>query len=235
MKIDKMDIINAAKQNEPLDNPAIQFQENSSIIISGSSKSGKTYWINTFLKHLDQMFEGQPPVEVLYFYLHHQPLYDEMKKNLGDRIIFKEGMPKLDDILDFAKDDNHRLIVLDDVMHLIVDDANISLLFTQLVHHKKLSCLIVYQNLFTSGRYARTISLNASYLVLFNNIRDKSQVSVLGRQIFPGKSRAFMDAYCDAVGEPYSYLVIDMTPTTPDQYRLRNKIFPNELMMKFEI
>ena len=135
------------KSVEGRNSPLIKFQENSSIIVTGSSKSGKTYWINRFLQNLDQMFSGAAPQEVLYFYLHDQPLYAEMKKKLGDRIMFKEGIPTIQDIMEFAHDDHHRLLVLDDVMHLIVNNKDIALLCTNLVHHKNISCLIVYQNL----------------------------------------------------------------------------------------
>ena len=74
------------ENNNDISQPLIPFEENSSIIVTGSSKSGKTYWINKFLKNIDQMFEGRPPEEVLYFYLHDRPLYSEMKENLKDRI-----------------------------------------------------------------------------------------------------------------------------------------------------
>ena len=216
--------------------PLIQFQENSSIIVTGSSKSGKTYWINKFLQQLDQMFAGTAPSEVLYYFLHDQPLYAEMRENLKDRITFREGVPSLNDIMEFAKDDQHRLIIFFDVMHLIVDNKDISLLFTNLVHHKKMSCMIVYQNLFSAGKYARTISVNADYLVVFKNVRDKSQIAYLGRQLYPGKqAKMFMAAYMDAVKSPHSYLVIDMTVTTNDMYRLRSHIFPGEQMIIYQI
>ena len=215
--------------------PLIPFDENSSIIVTGSSKSGKTYWIIKFLRNRALMFSGTGPSEVLYYYAQDQPLYAEMKKDLRDEITFREGIPTLNDILEFAKDEQHRLIVLDDVMHLIVDNKDISLLFTQLVHHKKLSCIIVYQNLFNTGKFARTISLNASYLVLFKNVRDKAQVAYLGRQLYPGKSKIFLEAYSEAVKLPHSYLVIDTTAKTNDMYRLRSHIFPGEQMIIFQV
>ena len=216
------------------DAPLIKFQENSSIVVTGSSKSGKTYWINKFLKNIDDMFSGEPPAEVLYFYLHDQPLYSEMKKNLQDRITFKEGVPTTQDIMEFAQDDQHRLIVLDDIMHLVVNNKDIALLATNLVHHKNMSCLIVYQNLFSSGKEARTISLNTAYLVIFKNVRDKAQIAHLGRQIYP-KNKLFMEAYTDAVRAPHSYLLIDMTAITHDSYRLRSHIFPGEQLVVYEI
>ena len=221
------------ENTEVFEDPLIKLEENSSVIISGSSKSGKTYWICNFLKNLDQMFKGQTPVEVVYYYMHHQPLYDEMKKALGSKIKFKEGVPDIQDISEIAKDKQHKLVVLDDVMHLAVNNDDIALLFTQLVHHKRLSCLVVLQNLYQSGKHAKTIKLNSTYLVLFNNIRDKGQISYLGRQMYPGQCPSFIRAYKDAVSPLYSYLFIDSSPIVSDAYRLRTDIFPGEEMQTY--
>ena len=218
-----------------VDKPLICFKNNTSIILSGATQCGKTFWINRFLKNLDHMYEGDPPCEVLYYYSHYQPLYDEMKSNLCDKITFKEGIPSLAYLLEYANDNRHRLVCLDDVMHLIVDNSDISLIFTQLSHHKSLSCVVVLQNIFNHGRYARTISLNSTYLVLFNNVRDKAQISYLGKQIYPNKNKAFMGIYTDCVKRPYSYLLLDMSPNINDMYRLRTCIFPSENMVIYEL
>ena len=56
-----------------------------------------------------------------------------------------------------------------------------------------------------------------------------SQVSVVGRQLFPGSSKGFMQAYEDALGKKdHGYLVVDMSPTGDDHRRLRTNIFPDK-------
>lgn len=81
--------------------------------------------------------------------------------------------------------------------------------FTQYVHHRNLSVIYIVQNLFCQGKSIRTISLNTNYLVLFKNPRDANQVRVLARQMYPGNTGYFMDAYQDATNKPYGYLMID--------------------------
>ena len=37
-----------------------------------------------------------------------------------------------------------------------------------------------------------------------------------------------MQGYKDATGKPYGYLLVDLTQSMDDRYRLRTKIFPGE-------
>ena len=59
--------------------------------------------------------------------------------------------------------------------------------------------------------------------------RDVSQVGILGRQLYPGKTKGFLKAYEDAlsVGK-HGYFVVDICPHAQDQYRLRTRVFPGE-------
>ena len=89
--------------------------------------------------------------------------------------------------------------------------------------------ILITKNLHPGGKHARTISLNTWYMVLMKNLRDVSQVSILGRQLYPGKSKGFLQAYEDALNsEKYGYFVVDMNPHAVDRYRLRTRIFPEE-------
>jgi hypothetical protein len=63
---------------------------------------------------------------------------------------------------------------------------------------------------------------------MFKNPRDASQVAILARQMYPGKSQFVVEAYEDATKEPYGYLLIDLRPDTDDRYRIRTKIFPDD-------
>ena len=92
-----------------------------------------------------------------------------------------------------------------------------------------MSVILITQNLYPGGKHAITIALNTWYMVLMKNLRDVSQVSILGRQLYPGKSKGFLQAYEDAPNsEKYGYFVVDMSPHAEDRYRLRTRIFPQE-------
>ena len=211
------------------------FKPCSSIMVSGSTGSGKTMWIKKYMENMEYLYKGKQPTEILYCYGVYQPLYDEMKEIPSINIFFHEGVPSSDEIMDFAEAGVHKLIVLDDISQQALQSADIELLFTQYCHHKCLSCIFVQQNLFQQGKYSKTIAMNCWYLVLFENVRDKMQISYLGRQIFPGKNKAFMNVYKDATKKPYSYLLIDFSPNVQDKYRLRSGIFPSDKHYAYDI
>ena len=199
----------------------------SSICISGPTNSGKTFWVNNFLRNLSGMFTEQSPQEVLYCYGIWQPLYDAMEKEF-DFMKFHEGLPQGEDIDNFSKDLVHKLIILDDLMEDVLKSQDMEMLFIRGCHHKRISCIFITQNIFSQSKHSRTIALNIQYLVLFRNFRDSSQVVNLGKQIFPGKSKILQEAYNDATDKKYGYLLVDMSPHGEDDYRLRTSIMPGE-------
>jgi len=72
------------------------------------------------------------------------------------------------------------------------------------------------------------MSLNAHYMVLFKNPRNGAQLANLARQMYPKTSRFAVEAYKDAIREPYSYLLVDLRPEQDDDLRLRTNIFPGQ-------
>ena len=71
----------------------------------------------------------------------------------------------------------------------------------------------------------RNVHLNTEYVVLFRNPRGKSQFGQLARQFKPKHSKALVDAYVDANLPPYSHLLVDLKPLTPDALRyIRNSL-----------
>ena len=71
-------------------------------------------------------------------------------------------------------------------------------------HHRNISVAFLAQNLFPKNKFARTMSLNAHYMVLFKNPREVSQFANLARQMYPKTSQFAVEAYRDATREPYS-------------------------------
>ena len=171
------------------------------------------------------MFTEDPPDKILYCYGIYQELYREMEKTLPN-ITFLEGLPSQSDIENFTRDRHHRIIVLDDLMHRVIQDGDMELLFTQ--SHRKISVVFITQNFFPKGTKSRIIALNTTYLILMKNVRDVSQVATLGRQIFPWRFNILTEAYTDAVRIPFRYLVVDMSVRAEDDYRLMTQVFPEQ-------
>lgn len=205
---------------------SIPFQPCSSMCISGQTGSGKTRFVYRLLTHLDEMYVKEPPKRILYCYGIHQPLLDEMEQHISN-LKLHHGIPSNETIQDLTSDRQHTLIVLDDLMHRVVQDVDMELLFTQGCHHRHLSVIFITQNIFPRGSKSRTIALNTYYLVLMKNMRNVSQISMLGRQLYPGRSK-LIDAYTDATKQAFGYLVVDTSPQGNDKYRLRTNIFPEE-------
>jgi hypothetical protein len=60
--------------------------------------------------------------------------------------------------------------------------------------------------------------------VLFKNPQDKSQIGVLSRQL---QMPHLLLAYEDATTQPHGYLLVDLSPQTPEELRLRSQLFTN--------
>jgi len=98
-------------------------------------------------------------------------------------------------------------------------------IFTKISHHRNISILHLTQNLFDKNKYARTISLNAHYLVLFKNPPDASQFSILARQMYLSSWKFAEEAYRNATESPFGYLFVDLKPDRDERCRLRTNIF----------
>jgi len=138
-------------------------------------------------------------------------------------VLFNEGVP--------ADFDNARgspcLVILDDLLNDVYT-KQVCDLFTKDSHHRNISVILIIQILFHQGRFCRDISLNAKYLVLLKNVRDKSQLMCLARQVYPENSASLYKAYLDATQRPRGYLHLDLSQDTDDRLRFRKNIFPTE-------
>ena len=83
------------------------------------------------------------------------------------------------------------------------DSKQIAKLFTQEIHHQNLTVIFLVQNLFYHGRERRTISLNAHYIILYKNPREKQQIRYLASQIFPENSKFLSNVYDYATPDPH--------------------------------
>lgn len=199
----------------------------SSFNISGQTGAGKTEFVFKLLRHTKEMFPDDPPRSILYCYGIYQPLFDEMQKVIPN-ITFHKGLPAMELIEKYTEDRHHKILVCDDLAHQVNSDLEMELLFTRGSHHLRLSLVLISQNAFYRAARSRTIALNTTYMILMKNVRDVSQIAILGRQLYPGKWKLLTEAYSDATSNPYGYLVVDMSPHSDDTYRLRTRVFPGE-------
>ena len=188
-------------------------------IVAGPTKVGKTEWTKRLVQNAASMIVP-PPKRIIWCYKEWQPGY----KELEGVVEFLDGLPSFDELKNSA--DEPKLLVLDDFMDSLKKDDRLVQLFTRGAHHWSVSCVHICQALFFGG--LRTARINAHYLVVMKSPADKLQITNLAKQMYPGKTKHFMEAYQDAVSSPFGYLFIDCSPETPEEHRLCTNVFPTE-------
>ena len=192
--------------------------------VIGPTYSGKTYFIIRLIDYCKTVFDKLPQ-HVYWFYGGKTKIHDKLASR---KYKMHEGLPK--NGFDFVKENS--IIVLDDLMTDSKNDANVTKLFTQLAHHKKLFIINVKQNLYHQSREARDRTLNTQYLILFKNDNDPSQITRLGTQMYPGNVEFLTRAYNEAVhSKPHGYLLIDLHVNSDNVIKLRSNVLPDESPM----
>ena len=195
-------------------------------IVAGMTGSGKTVWVQNLLEHAIQVI-SPPPQRIVWSYAQWQPAYDHMLATIPG-IEFVKGIPHEIDEDGFFDPQINNMIVIDDQMTETSNDKRVMNLFTKGSHHRNLSVIFLSQNLYFQGKIMCTVSLNAAYLFLFKNPRDKLQIMTLGKQMYPGRTEQFIQKYETAVKQPYGYLFVDLKPNTPEECRLRTNVLPDD-------
>ena len=199
----------------------IPFLSPTTITISGPTGSGKSTFVFRLIENNAEMFKVEPE-RIYYFYTVWQPLFEKISNK---NVTFLQGLPDSETIQSISND-KHNLIILDDMQIKAMNDPYIANLFSRESHHRNLTVILLLQNLFHQGKYSRDVSLNSHYFILFKNIRDTNQIKVLGNQL--GIKNKLENAYKDVIQESYSYLVLDLCPSSDSNYMLRTHILPNE-------
>ena len=168
-----------------------------------------------------------PPERIVWFYGRHQPdQFCSLTQEIPC-IEFYEGLPtNIEVMFDRSK---RNICIIDDLMQSASGNQLVQNLFTN-GRHLNLSVVFVSQNLLYTGKKCRTISLNSTYIVVFKNPRDQSQIRHLACQMFPSKPKFLQVAYEDATKDPYWYLFLDFYPNSPEFARVQGNIFPYDLL-----
>ena len=140
--------------------------------------------------------------KIYWFYSTWQRDYEKLK--ISNDVIFKNGIDE-DNI------EANSMVVIDDLVAEMENNRNVTALFTKLVHHQNLFLVYVSQNFYHQSREACMHHLNSHFIVFFKNPRDKTQLSILARQMFPGRSsREFSIMFDQVTEKAHGYLLIDL-------------------------
>jgi hypothetical protein len=191
------------------------------VCLAGPSQSGKSTMMIQILKKAHEII-SPPPTRIVYCCSRE---IDSLKRQFNN-IEFLVGLP---DLNMFDPSENN-LLVLDDLMTECEASKSIVNLFTIDCHHKNITTFLLSQNLYSRGKYSRTISLNCNYLIIFKNPRDRSQIQFLSRQMYPHSPLFLSDSYVDATKKKYGYLFIDLHQATDENLRIQSDIFNQRII-----
>ena len=187
-----------------------------SMLISGPSSSGKTVFLTRLLMRRSEFFNEEANKIIWYYGTIETPSIPIAE------IEFKKGLPTESDVRTFR----NSIIILDDLMENAKNNV-VTSLFSKVSHHNHCFIVLLVQNFF---HVSLSQSLNCHYLVFLKNPRDKLQISILSRQMFPNNSKFLVDAFHDATDDKlYAHLFLDLCADTPESIRVRSGIFDDRV------
>lgn len=198
------------------------FAKNVRLICSGYSESGKSYLIKKLILNNISKFD--------YIIIAGSPSGHEFTLNeqIKEKLITFEYFPSIKELKSITEPNSSKIILCDDNYYLAYNDINVMQYFTH-GRHENISTILITQNIFyTKGKYSRDCSLNANYFLILKS-RDKSQLTVLSRQIY-GKenSNKILDVYNFIVKKyRYPHLLIDVSGNTDENLEFRSHIIPS--------
>ena len=203
----------------------IRFRSPSTSLITGPSQSGKTSLIYKILKNGQDIFQDSRCLNnIIFYYKQWQPLYSDIQQDFG--AIFIHAVPTIESVAEETQKfegQGGSIVVIDDFMQQLSSD--ISTIFTTLSHHINITVFLLTQNLFPKSPAWRDISLNSTYIMIFKNPRDSSQISLFARQYAPGKGKLVSEIFRRATLDPYTFLLFDNHQETNNAIRIRSNIF----------
>ncbi|KAL7079402.1 hypothetical protein ACQ4LE_001663 [Meloidogyne hapla] len=204
------------------------------MMVSGSTGSGKSEWVKKFLNNLSEMVISDKKISLVFY------CYGELNKNIlimqrsgfvdkgKTRVIVHNGVPNGGE--DFIhkqalQSEGSMLLILDDLM-VGIDQRLLDTIFTRGSHNWGMSVILITQHLFS--KELRIPRNNSHYLLLMRNPVGALQIRTLATQLFPSKTKYFLEAYANATKETFGYLLVDVHPSTPELLRLTTHIYANE-------
>lgn len=96
-------------------------------------------------------------------------MFDEMMSSIP-RLILHQRLSSKEDIEQYTEDVNHMIVVLDDFMLQLAQSQDCVHLFTVTSYHRNVTNVMLSQNLYPPGKYARPISLNCLNVIFFKSL-----------------------------------------------------------------
>ncbi len=204
----------------------LRFYDYSSIVIQGSSSSGKTFLMRQIILQRNEMF-FTIPTKIIYIYNHFQELYKDMLSSNVD-ITFLKQIPTESQLRELCEGHDHTLLVCDDKLIELNDNPIVAEAFVRLAHHLRMTVFVLLQisNL-SNAKYGAEIIRNAHYHILFKSGQMGHILRALGTRIndYKNLSKAYKLA---TENENYSYLSVNIHPRSQVIEKYSTKILSSD-------
>jgi hypothetical protein len=181
------------------------------------------------------MFEHPSCKEnIIYYYKSWQEGYESIK-NDGLVTHWVNEAPTVEDIKEktLAHKERGSVIIIDDFLSQV--NKEMTIIFSVLSHHTNSVVILLAQNVFAKNPFFREISLNSTYIIIFKNPRDASQITHFAKQFSPNNIQYIVDSYREATKTAYSYLMFDSHQSQLEIMRVRSNILPSDAPMRIWI
>ena len=188
----------------------------------GPTGSGKSQFVAELIRRRHELF-SVPVNKIVWVYADYQPLFRELQRE-EPGITFVNSIQNLKSVVE-----RDSILVLDDQFQALnkAQDCQIIKDFYLIhSHHMCVSTIGIFQTAY--HRSMREISLNSQLLILFDFSRDRSIITNLARQIFPGNTKFLQSAYEHCVKKDWGYIVMDLHPRHKRYCWVRSSIFPSK-------
>ena len=164
-----------------------------------------------------------PPETIHYCYGSWQKGFEKLKKG---GVKFHEGIPDSEALPRWFSEGG--VLVLDDLMDEGSNDKRVLDLLTKHSHHQGITVIYLCQDLFPNGKFAKTISRSAHYIVAFKNPRDQLGIRNLLLQSFPTQWQAVLDTFRKVTERPFGYMLLDLHPASQDDQRILSHLLKDK-------
>lgn len=197
----------------------LKFRNGTNSIVFGMTGSGKTSFVLEILK---KRLVTNFPDTIYYLYKVKQPFMSTWNNDAKNPSInFIEGL-ELKDVLEKG----NCICVIDDLVMEKLSRA--TELFIYGSHHLNITTFFLTQNLFPKDENFKMMSLNATYFVLFTNLRSIRQIKTLAQQSFTKDDQKRVEkAYKRASARPFGFILLNFLTDLPRELAVCSNYFEN--------
>lgn len=183
------------------------------LFLYGPSGSGKSTFVKNFLRECEHHFD-KPVDRIVYFYSIWHGVLQELKELRPDIEFVENTFPDSD----FFNQAHNNIVIYDDLIIELSRSGYLTRLSTKL--YTKYNCFVIVlsQILFHASEGFKSLTSNATNLVLFKHRRSRQQINIFLRQIGSGN---LSSVYHNVTGSlPFSYLAIDLHPQSVAEFKV---------------